>query len=431
MNVLVVGAGEMGRWLGATVSADADVAYDLVPTGELENIAEFTGPQLSFEFAVPQFAEDAVANHITTAGTPWEQERYDDPAADITEPAHRAALADRYDAIAPPGTLNDLVATMSEVMESSDAPDGGGVETTELSVELFALLRSDPVAAPTFRGVTMLRDVEPGDHRLTVNGAGLAPHEEPVTVGAGDSDDDDDGDSDDDDDGDSDDDERASTATLAGVEGEIALTPAGDAVKLEVDAEGTEADLRKLAVDDDFGGRLYEASMDGPDAVYVHRAGAYTTEVRVADDSLGAFRVNPSDTAPVRIDRPRTGKASLASFVETLVGETIDRLGAVGEESDGGDDGDDSDGTTQTLGGLLRALEAVSSAAGRAAERAESGDRGGADQALDALSSNLDRAVERFESLRGTLPAPHAEATDRQFGEARRRTNQAVSEEKL
>jgi prephenate dehydrogenase len=27
MNVLVVGAGEMGRWFGATVSADADVAY--------------------------------------------------------------------------------------------------------------------------------------------------------------------------------------------------------------------------------------------------------------------------------------------------------------------------------------------------------------------------------------------------------------------
>ncbi|WP_248897934.1 hypothetical protein [Haloplanus halobius] len=384
---------------------DADVDYDLVPTSELEDIASFTGPQLSFEFAVPQFAEDAVASHITTAGTPWQQDRYDDPAADITEPAHRAALADRYDAIAPPGPLNDLVATVSETLASDDAPDGGGVETTSPSVELFALLRSDPVAAPTFRGVTMLRGVEAGEHRLTVNGAGVAPHEEPVTVeettdGGG------------------------STATLAGVDGEIAMTPVADAVKLEVDAEGTEADLTALAVDDDFGGRLYEAPMDGPDAVYVHREGAYTTEVRDVDDAVGAFRVNPSDTAPVRIDRPRTGKASLASFVATLTGETTDRLGTVGAEGNGG-------GTTQTLGGLLRALEAVSGAAGRAAERAEVGDRGGADQALEALSANLDRAIERFESLRETVPDPHAAATDRQFREARRRTNQAIAAEKL
>jgi hypothetical protein len=33
--------------------SEADVNYELVPTGELEHIDGFTGPQLSFEFAVP------------------------------------------------------------------------------------------------------------------------------------------------------------------------------------------------------------------------------------------------------------------------------------------------------------------------------------------------------------------------------------------
>ncbi|MFB6194826.1 MAG: hypothetical protein ABEI80_01535 [Haloplanus sp.] len=387
---------------------DADVRYDLVPTSELEHIAAFTGPQLSYGFAVPEFAEDAVATHITTAGTPWKQARYDDPAADITDPVHRATLAERYDAIAPPGPVADLVATVSETVQSPDAPDGWGVRTTALSVEAVALLRSDPVAAPTFRGVALFRGVDAGTHRLTINGAGLAPHDEPVQVG----------------DGDTADGDASDTTTLAGVEGEIPLVAAGAAVKLEVDTNAVAADLTTFAVDDDFGGRLYAAPMDGPDAVYVHRDGAYTAEVRDADDAVGAFRVNPSGTGRVRIDRPRTGKASLASFVATLIREMTDRLGAVGSEAE-------QSGATQTLGGLLRALEAVSGAAGRAADRAAAGDRRGATRALDALSSNLRRAIERFESLRGTLPDPHAAATDRQFRKARKRTNQAAAAEKL
>jgi hypothetical protein len=424
---------ETGLVFAPDGDADADVTYDLVPTRDLENIDGFTGPQLSFEFAVPEPAENAVAGHITTAGTPWNQQRYDDPVADITEPAHRSELSDRYDAVSPPGPINDLVATVSETVRSPVAPDDEGVETTDASVEAVTLLQSDPVAAPTFRGVAMLRGVETGDHRLTVNGAGVAPHTEPITVGDGG--------------------ETGATTdtttttvtaaadgtnavTLAGVEGEIPLVPAGEATKLEVDADGTDADLSTLAVDDDFGGRLYEASVDGPDAVYVHRGGAYTAEVRDVDDAVGAFRVNPSGTDPVRIDRPRTGTASLASFVETLIAETTDRLGEVGDDDDDDDDDHDDDdtaggGTTQTFGGLLRALEAVSGAAGRAADRAEAGDRGGSDRALEALASNLDRAIERFDGLRETLPADRAAATDRQLREAQRRTNQATAARKL
>jgi hypothetical protein len=431
-------ARETGTVFGYTGRSDADVTYDLVPTTELDDIAAFTGPQLSFEFAVPEFAEDAIAGHITTAGTPWTQDRYADPAADITEPAHRAALSDRYDAVDPPGPINDVIATVSEVIQSTDAPDGAGVTTTETTVEAIALLRSDPVAAPTFRGVSMFRGVESGSHRLTVNAPGLAPHDEPVEVGGGDG-------------NGTNADETASatptepddatrTTTLAGVDGEVPLVAAADAAKLEVDADGADAELTDLAVDDDFGGRLYEASLDGPDAVYVHRAGAYTTEVRDADGAVGAFRVNPAEAAPIRIDRPRTGKASLASFVASVTNETADRLASLGG---GGDDSDSdnltdsaedvvgADGKTSTLGGLLRAMEAVSGAAERAAERAETGDRQGTDRALEALAANLQRVVERFDGLRDTLPEREAASADRRFRQAQRRTNQAIAAEKL
>jgi len=92
--------------------AEADVTYDLVPTAGLEHIDAFVGPQLSFEFAVPEFAEDAIAGHITTTGTPWEQPRYDDPVSDVTEPAHSEALADRYDAVAAGDVGTRIVAAV-------------------------------------------------------------------------------------------------------------------------------------------------------------------------------------------------------------------------------------------------------------------------------------------------------------------------------
>jgi hypothetical protein len=83
--------------------------------------------------------------------------------------------------------------------------------------------------------------------------------------------------------------------------------------------------------------------------------------------------------------------------------------------------------TTRTLGGPLRAMEAVSGAVSRAAERAERRDRGGTDRALETLADNLKRAVERFDGLRDTLPEPTAEAADRRFRQAQRRTEEAAA----
>ncbi|MFW5978087.1 MAG: hypothetical protein ACOCP2_02480, partial [Halohasta sp.] len=161
---------------------DADLIYDLVPTAELEHIEAFTGPQLSFEFRIPEFAEDLIASHITTTGVPWKSPRYDSPAADISERRHRQTLSDRYDAIGEPSPFNQVVAKVTTAVSSDDAPDDEGLMTSDSPLEMFALLQSDPEAVPTFQGVAVLQDVPEGEHTFTINGAGVEPHSETVTV---------------------------------------------------------------------------------------------------------------------------------------------------------------------------------------------------------------------------------------------------------
>jgi len=70
-------------------------------------ISAFTGPQLSYEFAVPEIVEDAVASHITTTGIPWKQPRYQNPALDITAGTTGLSSPDRYDAIAAEESFGD------------------------------------------------------------------------------------------------------------------------------------------------------------------------------------------------------------------------------------------------------------------------------------------------------------------------------------
>ncbi|SER74625.1 hypothetical protein [Natrinema salaciae] len=386
---------------------EADVEYDLLPIDDVAHIAAFLGPQLSFEFAVPKAVEDAVAGHITTTGTPWSQPRYENPAADITAPNHRAALADRYDAIGDPAPINTVVTRVTEAVATDDAPADEGLTTTETSLESVVLLESDPEAIPTFGGVAVARDVPAGDHRLTVNGAGRAPHSERVTVA---------------DDG---------TATAAGVGGEIPLVAHDRATKLEVGGGDAETDLSRVAVEDDFAGRLYESSVDGSDAVYVHTGGAYTTEVRDGDDAVGAYRVNPdpASESPVRIERPETGTASLSEFVADIAEETQAAVAALADED--GDTADDDDGSSNGVTGLERALAAVAESAQRAAERARDGERGNTENQLEAVRERLDRAANRLEDARGELPASLSNATEKRLAQADRRAEQARNAETL
>ena len=389
---------------------DADVAYDLVSTGELEQITAFTGPQLSFEFAIPAFAEDAIAGHITTTGVPWDQPRYADPAADVSEPNHRAALADRYDAIAPPASINSVVAAVTEAIASDDAPDDEGLTTREFSVETVALFESEPEAVPTFGGVVVLRDVPEGDHRLTVNGAGVEPHSESVAVSG--------------DDG---------GVTAAGVEGEIPVVARENALKLEVDGEGADADLTDLAVEDDFAGRIYDAPLAGSDAVYLHRGGAYTTEVQDGDGEIGAYRVNPADGDGVRLDDLRTGKASLSAYLADVTEETSAAVEAVSESTeDGGSESGTDGGDAETpVRELARVLTAVADAARRAADRADAGAGSQADESLGTVRDRLDRVETRLTDARGDLPDELVNAVDRRLEQLRQRSEEALSATKL
>jgi hypothetical protein len=382
--------------------ANADVQYDLVPTADVEHVAAFTGPQLSFEFAVPGFVEDVVAGHITTTDAPWSQPRYANPAADISDPNHRAALAERYDAIGDAAPVNVLVARLTDAVESEDAPAGQGLTTVASTLEGVALLESDPEAVPSFGGVVAVTDVPAGDHRLTVNRAGTAPHAETVSVGDG------------------------GDRVLAGVRGEIPLVASERARKLELDPDAADSDLARLAVEDDFAGRLYDAPLDGPDAVYVHAGGAYTAEVRDAADEVGAFRVvpdpDPAADDALRIERPNTGKASLATYLADVSRETQHQVAAA--EGGGG-------GRSESVDGLAQALGAVADAAERAAERARAGDRGGADRHLETVASRLERVTTRLSAARGDLPPPVSNATDTRLEQSRRRTRQAKRANKL
>ncbi len=453
-----------GRDAAGDEVADTEYAYELAPTSDLEDIADFTGPQLSFEFSVPEYAEDAVSTHISTAGVPWDQDRYANPAADITDPTHRAALAERYDAVGDAAPINTVVTSVGEAVTADDAPDGEGLTTRAPAVEATALLESDAQVVPTFGGVAVARDVPAGDHRLTVNAAGRAPYSERLRVGTPEEATTDPADSDGAADGpatadpgtdatattgsgtrdgetDTDRPARPERVTAAGVDAEIPLVARENARKLEVDAEGTDADLAGVAVEDDFAGRLYDAPAEGSDAVYVHRGGAYTTEVRDADGAVGAFRVNPdfdpgpdSDSndgsddspsgGPIRIDRPETGKASLSSFLVALAKETRDQAQAIVDEGD-------LRGKANGLRGLVRSLDAVIEAAERATERARAGDRGNADQFLQAVARGIERVVGRLDAVGEEVPEPFVNAVGNRAEQAARRAEQARRSEKL
>jgi len=131
--------------------AEPDVAYELAPTADLEHLTAFTGPQLSFEFAIPKAVEDAVASHLTAPDAPWEQPRYENPASDVSDPTHRRALADRYDAVGDPAPVNTLLARAVEAVPDPDAPDGKSVTTQESPGRSGRARRERPRRRPDLR----------------------------------------------------------------------------------------------------------------------------------------------------------------------------------------------------------------------------------------------------------------------------------------
>lgn len=292
-------------------SVEADARYDLADVKDIQYIQDFTGPQLSFSFTVPQFVEDAIAGHITTTGPPWDQPRFSDPSLDISDPQHRAALANRYDPIEAGGDVSRIIGAVREATGADDAPGNNGVALLAPSIETVALLESDPEAVPSFSGVLTLEDTPEGEHRLTVNGAGMAPYSEELTHEGG--------------------------TTRAGVEGAIPMSANEDAVKVRGEtAEGTA--LAAVALDDDFAGTVYDGRPAGEGdrfGIYAHRDGAYTAEIRDESGQQGALRVNPNpDDESIDLSGIETGKVALTDFLLRFLVETRLQVAAIRDDED-------------------------------------------------------------------------------------------------
>jgi hypothetical protein len=400
----------------------ADARYDLVALSALSGIDRLAGPTLRFEFAVPGFVEDAVATHLTSPEMPRRQPRHDRPTADVSDPTHRAALADRYGSLRAGDPVDRVVGALREVTAADDAPDGQGLTTGATGVEAVCLLESEASAVPTWGGRVAFEAPPAGDHRLTVDGPGYAPYTQRVAVperdGAG------------------------GEAVRAGVDGAVALAANEAATKVRGEAAGDGSGLDRVALADDFAGRLYEAPPDEGDrfALYAHRGGAYTVEIADPEGLTGAARLNPApDQATATLAGLRTGKASLAGFLADLLDETlaVARAAARGEsvaeavpERVRGTGDAPRRGRTATGGGpaargLLVALGNALAAAESAAAAAEAGEAGRADRRLAAVGRRLDGLSNAVEAAGGELSASVARAVERRLAVLETRTERA------
>lgn len=365
----------------------ADATYALEPMESLPGaIADFVGPQLSFEFAIPEFAEDRLADHITSVGIPWEQPRYADPLADVTDPAHRR----RIDGESPSGLTNRVVGRVRYLGSGADgALDGIGDDARDalgsaitvsryaLPVELAVRLASeDPTATVTRGGVFGYLDVDPGEHLLVVNGPGFAPVARRFVHEGG--------------------------TYRAGGDGELTVVPTEDAGWIRGDGRETRG-IAHVRVTEDYAGVVHDGVPTETDrfAVAVHREGRYTVEVVDSEGRPGAYRVTPEtfgDGTEATRRAVETGKASLAGALRDELADVIDLARSLREDgdADGGTDADGNNDTDAVLDRLSRAREEAAAAA-RTAER---GDGEAANEHLAAAVSSLEEATELLASGR-------------------------------
>ncbi len=280
---------------GSQVTGDA--IYELQPLEAVRQaIDDFTGPRLSFEFTVPGFAEELYASHITTVQRPWDADRYDEPTADITDPAHRQAIRGE----STPGVADRVIGVVS-ILEGRpggalDAVDPDDREAIEpfvtvsrfpLPVEVVCLLESDPVAVPTAGGVFRFVDIEPGTHGLVVNGPGIAPVAQRFDHTGG--------------------------TTRPGADGRVSLVANEDATLLRLDRRNSTG-ISRLRITETFAGPVFDGQPYEDDrfTVPVHLEGEYTVEIVDQAGVRGVVRVDPRELQGEPIPPFETGKVALA-----------------------------------------------------------------------------------------------------------------------
>ena len=354
----------------------ADATYELEPITVVRDvITDFVGPQLSFEFAIPGFLEDLYADHITSVGIPWEQDRFTDPLADVTDPAHRQ----RIDGATPSGLSNRVVGRIRHLGSGGDGEldgvteagrsalgDAVSVSLYRLPVEVAVRLASEaPAATVTRDGVFGYLHVDPGEHLLVVNGPGFAPMAQRFVHEGG--------------------------LVRAGADGDLTVVANEDAGWIRGD--GREATgIARVRVIEEFAGVVYDGEPVEADrfAVAVHRDAHYTVEIVDADGRPGAFRIGPesfgADNEVILVD-VETGKAALAGALRAELHDLVDLAGTLAE-----DDG----GATGVVERLAHAQEEAD-AASRIADR---GDAEGANERLSSVVSHLGEILELLSSER-------------------------------
>ncbi|MEF8977983.1 MAG: hypothetical protein V5A39_03805 [Haloarculaceae archaeon] len=293
-------------------STEAAVDYDLKPLEDVNReVDAFVGPQLSFEFAIPGFVEDRFADHITSVGIPWEQDRHSDPLDDVTDPAHRK----RFDGQPPSELSNRVVGRVRQLQSGPDGALGGvsdlaretltdriDVSLSPLPVEVATQLASDePVATVTRSGVFQFLRVSRGEHRLVVDGPGFAPLAERFVHEGG--------------------------LVRAGGDGDLTVVATEDAAWIRGDGRATTG-IERVRIVEEYAGVVYDSRPVEEDrfAVAVHRQGRYTVEIVDDIGRLGTYRVGPADLEADRAvpGRVETGKGTLVRTLVELLEELLE-----------------------------------------------------------------------------------------------------------
>ena len=406
------------------IAGEADVTYALEPLAPLrDEIDGFGGPQLSFEFAVPGFVEDRVASHITSVGIPWEQDRFSDPLADVTDPDHRR----RIDGAEPAGLGNRVVGRVRQLRSGTrGALDGvsdaaqdtvssiASVSLSAPTVELAVRLASeDPTATVTREGIFGYLHVESGAHQLTVNGPGMAPFAAAFDHEGG--------------------------LLQAGSDGELTVVATEDAGWVRGDARET-GGISRVRIVEDYAGTVYDGEPVETDrfAVAIHREGRYTVEVVDTDGRAGAYRVTPDsfgDADETVREGIQTGKRPLA---ETLRAE-LDDLYALAkmlaeadntEETDDGRDRESDQSTDEPTNDVLDSLQRARRTAAAAVTAAEDGEGDLADERLFAVDRVLRDVRDRLATdTQGGYDDDAVAVLDPRVAAAIERTNAAIDAE--
>jgi hypothetical protein len=288
---------------------DGSVEYELVDIQAVENtVSDFKGRQLSFQFRIPGYVEDRLAGHITDVGIPWDQDRFDDPISDVTDPGHRDAL----DGERSTGVPNRVVGGVRQLREGADGTvdrlSAGAADALSVQIpvsfhsppaELAVRIASpDPVATVTNDGTFGVLDVDAGEHELVINGPGYAPVAARFDHDGG--------------------------LVRPGADGTFGVVGNADAVRIRADGRDSTG-IRRASVVEDYAGTVYDGRPPQTDrlAIPVHRAGSYTLTIVDRNGRPGSYRFTPNDIgedgAYDPIESTETGTLSLLDALRAFL----------------------------------------------------------------------------------------------------------------